>query len=111
MSRIANNPVAVPAGVEVKLDGQQISVKGSKGSLAMDVHKDVEVMEQDGTLTFAARSASKTARAMSGTTRALIGNMVMGVSEGFERRLQLITTITAQRTEHITCQTLGVNSH
>ncbi len=89
MSRIASNPVVVPKGVEVTLRGQEISVKGTKGSLAWQVHADVEVAQVEGELTFAARSASKAARALSGTTRALVNNMVRGVSEGFEKRLEL----------------------
>ena len=89
MSRIANNPVKLPSGVEVKLDGQSISVKGGKGSLTMDVHPDVQVSQEEGQLTFEARNSSKQARALSGTTRALVSNMVTGVSNGFERRLQL----------------------
>ena len=89
MSRIASNPVVVPKGVEVTLRGQEISVKGTKGSLAWQVHADVEVVQVEGELTFAARSASKAARALSGTTRALVNNMVRGVSEGFEKRLEL----------------------
>ena len=87
MSRIANAPVAVPAGVEVKLDGQDLSVKGSKGELTFGVHGDVEIVQEDGELKFAARSNG--ARAMAGTMRALVQNMVTGVSEGFERRLEL----------------------
>ena len=89
MSRIANNPVELPSGVEIKIDGQHISVKGSKGALEMDVHADVEVKQEDNVLTFAARGGSKQAKALSGTMRALVNNMVVGVSNGFERRLQL----------------------
>ncbi|MCZ6708891.1 MAG: 50S ribosomal protein L6 [Gammaproteobacteria bacterium] len=89
MSRVADNPVAVPTGVEVKLSGQRIDVKGAKGALAMDVHERVEVVLEDGLLRFAPRSTDKQARAMAGTTRALVNNMVTGVSQGFERRLQL----------------------
>jgi large subunit ribosomal protein L6 len=90
MSRIANNPVKLPSGVEVKLDGQSVSIKGGKGSLSMDVHPDVEVGQNEDLLTFKARNSSKQAKALSGTTRALISNMVTGVSSGFERRLQLL---------------------
>ena len=89
MSRIANSPIAVPSGVEVKVDGQHIRVKGSKGELDMNVHQDVEITENDGALQVAARSSEKQSRAMAGTTRALVYNMVTGVSSGFERRLQL----------------------
>jgi large subunit ribosomal protein L6 len=89
MSRVGNNPVAVPSGVDVKLAGQRIDVKGSKGELGMDVHGHVEITQEEGTLKFSARSTDKQARALAGTTRALVSNMVMGVSQGFERRLQL----------------------
>ena len=87
MSRVANNPVKLPSGVEVKLEGQQLSVKGSKGTLQLTVHGTVEVKQEDNTLTFAA--ANSDARAMAGTTRALVNNMVVGVCDGFEKRLQL----------------------
>ena len=89
MSRIANNPVALPSGVEIKIDGQRISVKGGKGTMEMDVHSDVEVKQDDNVLTFAAKGGSKQAKALSGTMRALVSNMVVGVSDGFQRRLQL----------------------
>ncbi|MDF2182697.1 50S ribosomal protein L6 [Neptuniibacter sp. CAU 1671] len=89
MSRIAKNPVVVPAGVELKLDGQSISVKGSNGQLSLDVHPSVEVKQEEGTLTFAARDGSKLARSLSGTTRSLVNNMVVGVTQGFQKTLQL----------------------
>jgi large subunit ribosomal protein L6 len=89
MSRIANNPVTLPSGVEVKIDGQHITIKGGKGSLEMDVHADVEVKQEDDTLKFATKNAGQQAVALSGTTRALVNNMVTGVTSGFERRLQL----------------------
>ena len=89
MSRIANNPVALPSGVEIRIDGQRISVKGGKGTMEMDVHSDVEVKQDDNVLTFAAKGGSKQAKALSGTMRALVSNMVVGVSDGFQRRLQL----------------------
>lgn len=89
MSRIAKYPVDLPKGVEVKINGQHISVKGAKGSMEMDVHGDVQVVLEDNSVRFAARSGGKQAKALSGTTRALVNNMVTGVSKGFERRLQL----------------------
>ena len=89
MSRVANNPVNIPAGVEVKVQGQRVDVKGSKGAIGMDVHQHVEVLQEENTLKVAPRSADKQARALAGTTRALVSNMVTGVSEGFERKLQL----------------------
>lgn len=90
MSRIAKNPVVLPKGVDVTLDGNAVSVKGSKGSLEMTVHDSVQIERQDNLLVFAPRSAGAAANAMAGTMRVLVGNMVTGVSDGFERRLQLI---------------------
>ncbi|WP_097462387.1 50S ribosomal protein L6 [Mangrovitalea sediminis] len=90
MSRVAKNPVVLPSGVEVKLNGQDIEVKGSKGALKMTVHMAVEVKQDSDQLVFAARDGAKQSRALAGTTRALVSNMVTGVSAGFERKLQLI---------------------
>ncbi len=87
MSRVADSPVNVPNGVEVKLDGRDLSVKGSKGTLTMIVDDGVEVNLEDSTLTFAAKSNRSVA--MSGTTRALVNNMVVGVTDGFEKKLVL----------------------
>lgn len=89
MSRVANSPVQLPSGVEVKLDGQSVSVKGAKGELAYDLHENVSVAQEDGTLTFAASGPERAARAMAGTMRAVVQNMVTGVTDGFERRLEL----------------------
>jgi large subunit ribosomal protein L6 len=90
MSRIASNPVALPQGVEVTLSGSDISVKGAKGTLAMAINPQVEIVKGDNVLTFAARSGDNFARAMSGTTRALVNNMVVGVTQGFETKLDLV---------------------
>ena len=90
MSRIANNPVTLPAGVEFKLDGETVSVKGAKGALQMALHPAVEINQEATTLRFAARNGDQQSRAMAGTTRALVNNMVIGVSQGFERKLQLV---------------------
>ena len=89
MSRIANDPVALPSGVEVKISGQNVDVKGGKGSMAMRVNDLVEVRQEDGVLTFRARDNSKSAVALAGTMRSLVGNMVTGVSTGFEKKLEL----------------------
>lgn len=89
MSRIAKSPVTVPAGVEVKIDGQAVNVKGKNGQLTLDVHPSVEVSQEDGALKFAAREASKQSVALSGTTRSLVNNMVVGVTEGFKKTLEL----------------------
>lgn len=90
MSRVAKNPVQVPAGVEVKLGAAEIVVKGPLGELQMPQCDEVSVKLEDGKLEFAAKSNSKFARSMSGTLRALLNNMVIGVSQGFEKKLQLV---------------------
>lgn len=90
MSRVANSPVNVPSGVDVSFEGQHLTVKGAKGALELTVHDSVEVSKEDNVLTFAARNNAQNARALAGTTRALVSNMVAGVSTGFERKLQLI---------------------
>ena len=90
MSRIANSPVELPSGVEFKLDGQDLTVKGSKGSLSLAVNNAVELTQEDKILKFAAKVAGdKQGVALAGTTRALVNNMVMGVSKGFEKKLVL----------------------
>lgn len=89
MSRVANSPVEVPAGVTVTLNGQEITVKGGNGTLAHTIHESVEVVQEENVLKFAARDGAKQSRALSGTTRALVNNMVTGVSKGFEKKLQL----------------------
>lgn len=88
MSRVAKDPVSIPKGVEVKLNGSDISVKGSVGNLSMVIHEGVEVKQEGETLEFAPRD-EKSGWAMAGTTRALVSNMVVGVSQGFERKLEL----------------------
>lgn len=89
MSRIAKNPIVVPQGVELKLDGQTLNVKGKNGTLALQLHPAVEMQQEGESLTFAARDGSKISRAMSGTARSLVNNMVVGVSQGFEKTLLL----------------------
>jgi len=87
MSRIANYPIKVPAGVEVKLQGQVVSIKGGKGAMDYTVHDDVEVVQEDGLLRISGRSEKPGTTAQSGTTRAVLNNIVTGVSTGWERRL------------------------
>lgn len=89
MSRIANNPISLPAGVDVKLNGQEITVKGTKGTLSLVVNNDVTVTQEEKQLRFAAISSAQKAIALAGTARALVNNMVIGVSEGFEKKLVL----------------------
>ena len=87
MSRVANNPVTLPSGVEVKLDGSDITVKGGKGKLEFSLTEGIQVNQDDNVLTIAYDSDKL--KAMAGTTRALINNMVRGVSEGWEKKLVL----------------------
>ena len=90
MSRIAKQPVTVPAAVEITENGQQVTVKGPKGTLLHNIHALVEMTREDGALKFRPRDQSKAADAMAGTTRAVIGNLVTGVSDGFEKKLELV---------------------
>lgn len=88
MSRIAKAPISVAKGVDVKIAGQHVTVKGAKGTLELDVHPTVSVSLEDGVLSVS--PANDSAWAMAGTTRALLNNMVHGVSQGFEKKLQLV---------------------
>jgi len=90
MSRIAKYPVPVPQGVEATISAGQIVVKGPLGTLTQAVTDDVVIRQEDGQLHFAVANDSRHAKAMSGTMRALVNNMVNGVSKGFERRLNLV---------------------
>ena len=89
MSRVANNPVALPSGLEVKVDGQHFLVKGGKGQMEMKIHEYVALKQEDGELRLSAQSEAREADAMAGTMRALVQNMVTGVTTGFERKLEL----------------------
>lgn len=90
MSRVAKNPISLPSGVEVNLSGQVLKIKGPKGELSHVTHDAVEVKQNDKVLSFAPRNAEQTADALAGTTRALVMNMVTGVTKGFEKKLSLV---------------------
>ncbi len=90
MSRIAKYPVELPKGVETTIDANQITVKGPLGTLTQALTGDVNVQLEENQLTFAVANETRHAKAMSGTVRALVHNMVTGVSKGFERKLNLI---------------------
>lgn len=90
MSRVGKMPIAVPKGVDVAINAEQISVKGSLGTLVRPVNRLVSVKNEDGKLSFVPADESAAANAMSGTMRALVANMVNGVSKGFERKLTLV---------------------
>jgi large subunit ribosomal protein L6 len=89
MSRVAKAPVAIPAGVEVKLNGQEITVKGAKGELSRVLNDAVVVAQEESNLTFGPRDGVVNAWAQAGTARALVNNMVVGVTEGFTKKLTL----------------------
>jgi large subunit ribosomal protein L6 len=90
MSRVGKMPIAVPQGVDVSIKNDQISIKGSLGTLTRPINPLVAVKSEDGKLLFAPANESVEADAMSGTMRALVANMVNGVSKGFERKLTLV---------------------
>ena len=87
MSRIAKSPVEVPAEAQVELDGQTVTVKGPNGILTANFSDKVEITKDSNVLSFSAKANSKRDVALAGTTRALVANMVFGVSKGFEKKL------------------------
>ncbi len=89
MSRIGKLPVELPSGVEATLNGQDVSVKGSKGTLSLTAHQDVAVKQVENTLVVEPLTKTKFGRAIWATTRALIANMVTGVTEGYNKVLEL----------------------
>ncbi len=90
MSRIGKNPVVVPAGVQVAVDGGSINVKGAGGQLSLSLSALVKVNNDNGTLTFAPTDDSRDADAMTGTMRQMVSNMVTGVTKSFEKKLNLV---------------------
>lgn len=90
MSRIAKYPVPLPSGTEATITAAAITVKGPLGSLSQSLKGDVEIKLDNNQLTFAAANSSRHSKAMSGTLRAIVANMVHGVSKGFERKLTLV---------------------
>ena len=89
MSRIGKKPVSVPAGVTASVTGQLVKIKGSKGELSFTVPEDVSVAMEDGAIAVQPRSQSKRARALWGTSRARINNLVIGTTAGFEKKLEI----------------------
>ena len=90
MSRIGKHPVPIPSGVEVQLSGQTLTTQGQLGNLSLVVSNEVTASITDGTVTIAPKSDTKQSRAMWGTTRALVSNMVSGVSTGFSKNLEIV---------------------
>ena len=90
MSRVAKNPVEILKGVDFNLSGTTVTIKGAKGTLSLELNSEVVINQEENLVRIKARSGSRFSTAMAGTTRALLANMVTGVSEGFEKRLELV---------------------
>ncbi len=90
MSRIGRKPIPIPKGVEVRLDDRHLSVKGPKGLLELDVRREMSLEIGDDQIVISRASEEKTDRALHGLTRSLVANMVHGVTEGFERKLEIV---------------------
>ena len=89
MSRVAKAPIKLPQGVEFSQSGRSVSVKGANGTLSMQLNSEVDLANEDGTITVKPRSGSTFSTAIAGTTRSLLANMVEGVTRGFEKKLEL----------------------
>lgn len=92
MSRIGKLPITVPSGVEVTVNGREVTVKGSKGSLTHTVAEPITVEVNDGTVQVKRPNDERSSRALHGLTRTLIANMVTGVSQGYEKKLEIVGT-------------------
>jgi len=90
MSRVAKAPISLPSGVTVEMKGQLVSIKGGKGSLQQEIHSSVEVTVEDNEIKFAPKEGRANSSALAGTMRSLVNNMVEGVANGFEKKLQLV---------------------
>jgi large subunit ribosomal protein L6 len=90
MSRIGKKPIAIPAGVEVQVSGNTITVKGPKGTLSRELHPDMKVVQQDNQIIIERPSDSKLHRSLHGTTRSVVANMVEGVTNGYSKNLELV---------------------
>lgn len=90
MSRIAKAPITLPAGVEIKVEDKTVSVKGAKGSVTGPLNKSVAITNENGVLSFSPKGNSVDGWAQAGTARSLVNNMITGVTQGFEKRLQLV---------------------
>ncbi|OFL66466.1 MULTISPECIES: 50S ribosomal protein L6 [unclassified Brevibacterium] len=92
MSRIGKRPISVPSGVEVKIDGQTVSVKGPKGELSHTVAEPIKVELEDGVITLERPNEERESRALHGLSRTLVDNMIVGVTQGYEKKLEIVGT-------------------
>ena len=90
MSRIGKNPIEIPQGAEVKIDGQMVGVKGPKGEMSLELSTGITATLEEGTLELVRENESKQLKALHGTNRALISNMIKGVTDGFTKSLELV---------------------
>jgi len=89
MSRIGKQPIEIPDGVKIKFDQKHVTITGEKGSLEFDIHPEIDVLQENSSIVVNRPSDSKTHRALHGTTRAILQNLVKGVSEGFTKELTI----------------------
>lgn len=92
MSRIGKNPIAIPAGVDVAIDGAEVTVKGKKGQLSHTVAAPIQVALEDGQVVVTRPDDERTSRSLHGLTRTLIANMIIGVTEGYKKELEITGT-------------------
>ena len=92
MSRIGKNPISVPSGVEVKVDGQDVAVKGPKGELSVTIAEPITVSLEDGVITVARPDEERESRSLHGLSRTLIDNMIVGVTDGYSKALEIVGT-------------------
>ncbi|WP_152348423.1 50S ribosomal protein L6 [Brevibacterium sp. CFH 10365] len=92
MSRIGKNPISVPSGVEVKVDGQDVAVKGPKGELSVTIAEPITVSLEDGVITVVRPDEERESRSLHGLSRTLINNMIVGVTEGYSKALEIVGT-------------------
>lgn len=90
MSRVAKKPISIPKGVEVKFEGDIVNIKGPKGNLNCHIHPQVKISQVQDNLEFSPKDASIKANALAGTIRAIVNNSILGVYQGFERKLELV---------------------
>jgi len=90
VSRVGLRPIPVPSGVEVKIEGKDVTVSGQRGTLNLTIHRDMVLSQEDGVLTVARPSDEQQHRALHGLTRSLVANMVTGVAEGYSKTMQLV---------------------
>ena len=89
MSRIGNKPITVPSGVQVKIDGQNITVTGPKGTLEREIHRDISLAMEENTIKVTRKDDEPATRSLHGLTRSLINNMIIGVTSGYSKELQI----------------------